>query len=128
MPRKREKWGIKCLVLLRARRKWHDWQSTQNEWVERGASGRRHIHEFNFIIVQYCTLVCTEYSILVQSYECPVSPTYVVFTGIHTCVRCIFYGRTSTVYSVHYTCTSTCARTHIRLMYWKFHSPYPIQN
>ena len=25
------------------------------------------------------------------------------------------------------TCTSTCARTHIRLMYWKFHSPYPSQ-
>ena len=42
----------------------------------KGASGRSHIHEFNFIIVLYNTLVCTEYSILVQSNECPVSPTY----------------------------------------------------
>ena len=31
----REVRKIKCLLLLRARRKWHDWQSTQNEWVER---------------------------------------------------------------------------------------------
>ena len=104
MLRKREKWGIKYLVLLRARRKWHDWQSTQNEWFERcqTASGRRHIHEFNFIIVQYTCLYRVHYTRTVVRVSCIsyVSLRCLYWYTIYT-YRCTLYFLRTYEYCVH---------------------------
>ena len=106
MARKREKWGIKCLVLLRM-----TWLAKYSEWVS---------WKVPVAGATYTSLILLLYNVhsTVYSYG-RTSVLYLLRTYLYWYTysyRCTlyFYGR-----------TSTCARTHIRLMYWKFHSPYP---
>ena len=76
--------------------------------------------------ILYTCLYLVEFTRTVVRVSCTSYVRYLFFTGIHPGVCCICT-------SVYCTCkltTSklTCARTHIRPMYWvfaQFHSPYP---
>ena len=109
MPRKREKWGItrKCLVHAES-----DMIGKVLRMSElKGASGRRHTHEFNFIIVRvrYTCLYRVQYTRTVVRVSCI------------SYVRCLFYWRTSTVYMYTRTCSLLVHSTRTPWIYTHVH-------